>query len=187
MVVSVLLIGNYFIKNHSQNQPLNNDELNQSFLSPLASDQDPALVVQAAITDFSATVAQAGDDLIGVYTGNLPCLDCTGVSTYLMLMTDSTNTSLAGLYTMLQIYDTQPLTQPLLTNGTFTSYQNQLGQSSAQIYQLQDELGYPAWHFKLIAQPSSLRLLSVDAQEIVGNAPLTLQQVEPFSLLDRDV
>lgn len=127
---------------------------------------------------FAACPAESSFTTPDVFAGNLPCADCSALSTVLKLSKkDAQLPATTGSYSMKQIYVGRDV-PPLITTGNWVALEQSKNFPQNTIYQLDPDKPDQSQYF-LQVNANTLQMLDSQQQEISAPFPLLLKRVTP--------
>ena len=110
-------------------------------------------------------------ELVGDFRGLLPCADCAGIDTVVILIRDHPNSG-DGTYQLLEIYPGKSEV-PFTSSGRWTTLRGTDKDENAIVYQLNPDQTEPVKYFKHIDE-KTIRLLDTKGNEINSSLPYDL-------------
>jgi uncharacterized lipoprotein NlpE involved in copper resistance len=116
--------------------------------------------------------------LLGIYTGTLPCADCRGIRTELSIYVKGSNRLAGGTYRLKETHlGTPDGNQTFESVGQWTLLRGNMADPNATIYQLNYDQPRDVRNFLRISD-EEIRLLDRQQNEIHSQANLTLRRVQ---------
>ncbi len=111
--------------------------------------------------------------LVGVFAGDLPCADCSGMATRLTLVRRGSDWA-EGRYLMVQTY-TGRSAPPVVTTGEWTTLRGDAVYPDSSVYQLDPDRPQGSQNF-LKEGETRLRMLDPSSKRLPAELPQTLER-----------
>jgi predicted secreted protein len=115
-----------------------------------------------------------------VYSGKMPCADCSAIKTTLTLNKDAQGAP--GSFSMVERFLGRPSAEVRKTSGTWTIAQGDAADKNATVYQLHPAGSATVQPF-LKVDENTLRLLDINLKELPATLPHTLKRVEAATVV----
>lgn len=122
---------------------------------------------QSSSNDKKTDTASKGV-LLGTFTGSLPCSDCSGVTTLLVLTKNDEN-SAEGTYELAEVRIGKS-TEPVTTKGVWTTIKGTDKDPDAVVYQLNPDKPETSKYF-VVASADTIRQLDDKGHEVTSGTP----------------
>lgn len=156
MLLILLGVGFWWI--HSQQQAL-------------APSEDISIATTASPSPTPAQQIASYTYVWGVFTGTLPCADCSGINTTLTLTSAGQYTD-TGLFTLEQVYEGKSI-QPITSQGSWTVNRGMPGDLNATVVELTENASNQHYYFLRVGQ-DTLEMLDAEQNKIPSDIPRTL-------------
>ena len=133
------------------------------------------VIAAACALVFAATGLPAAAEplLVGVYTGLLPCADCSGIQTELTLTRKASGWA-EGRYLLKQTYIGRKVA-PLVKTGDWTTLRGSAADYDDTVYELDPDDQAHATHFLKIRE-ATIKALDKDLKPLPAGLPSTLKR-----------